>query len=134
MTKIIPYDRYLSNTIGKLGKETLTNLPVTLAKDTLTKLANKWTLSILDKLERKISGRGAIRVRKWFSLFFSNEDMNDIITIVKSLKKSGLLIDGTVDAVKNETRKSNRKWSSSCFECTYGCFIDSHYGIFIDKT
>ena len=80
--------------IGKLGKETLTNIVVPLAKSVLPKLATKATSSAIDKFERKISEWEAIRAEKGFTLVISNEDMDDIIRIIKSLENSGLLIDG----------------------------------------
>ena len=52
---------FLGNTIDKIGKDALINLAVPLDKDVLPKLATKATLSILDKFERKIIGRGAER-------------------------------------------------------------------------
>ena len=64
-----------------------------MANSVLHKLATKITSSILDKFERKRSGQGVVRTGKWFTLFISNEDIDDIITIVESLEKSGLLID-----------------------------------------
>ena len=42
---------------------------------------------------------------KGFTLFISNEDMNDIIKIIKSLENSGILIDGVTDTVKDEIKK-----------------------------
>ena len=80
--------------IGKWGKETLTNIVVPLAKVVLPKLATKATSSVIDKFERKISEWEAIRAEKGFTLVISNEDMDDIIRIIKSLENSGLLIDG----------------------------------------
>ena len=38
-------------------------------------------------------GRGVVRAGKIINLVISNEDMNDIIRIIKSLENSGLLID-----------------------------------------
>ena len=38
-------------------------------------------------------------------MFISNEDMNDIIKIIKSLEDSGVLIDGVTETVKLETKK-----------------------------
>ena len=38
-------------------------------------------------------------------LIISNEEMNDIMKIVKSLKKYGLLIKNVSQAIKNEARK-----------------------------
>ena len=40
-----------------------------MAKDVLPKLATKATSSVLDKFERKISGKGAVRAGKGFTLF-----------------------------------------------------------------
>ena len=81
------------------------DLTVLLAKDVLPKLATKTTSSVLDKLERKISGKGAVRAEKGFTLFISNEDVDDIFKIVESLKKLGLLIDSATETVKHKTKK-----------------------------
>ena len=72
-----------------------------MAKYVFHKLATEATLSILNKFEKKISGKGVIvkrgaggvRARKGFNLFISNEDMVDIIKIVELLENSCLLID-----------------------------------------
>ena len=61
-------------------------------------------MSLLDQFERKISGHGAVRAGKGFTLFALNEDMDDVIKIVESLEKSGLLIDSATETVKHETR------------------------------
>ena len=55
-------------------------------------------------MERKISGKGAVRVGKGFTLFTTNEDMNDI-KIIKSLYDPGVLIDGVTETVKHEIKK-----------------------------
>ena len=41
-----------------------------------------------------ISERGAGRAGKRFTLFISNEDMNDTLKIIKSLEDCGVLVDG----------------------------------------
>ena len=46
-----------------------------------------------------------MRAAKRFTLFISNEDMNDIIKIIKLLEDSGVLIDGNTERVKHEMRK-----------------------------
>ena len=80
LSKIILSGEFLDNMIGNLGKKALLDLAVPLAKDVLSKLATnlatKVTLSILDKFKRKM-----------YSLFISNENMNDIIKIVESKSK-----------------------------------------------
>ena len=63
-----------------------------------------------------------------FTLFISNEDMDDIIKIIESLEKSGLLIDGASETVKHEIKKT-RRWISSCYDGTSGCFADSINGM-----
>ena len=41
-----------------------------------------------------------MRTGKGFTLFISNDDMNDFIKIVKSLGDSGVLIDGPTETAK----------------------------------
>ena len=41
-------------------------------------------------------------------LIISNEEMNDIIKIVKSLEASGLLIEGIGGTMKNEAKEQKR--------------------------
>ena len=65
-------------------------------------------------MERKISGKGAVRAGKGFPLFISNEDMNYIIKLAKSLEDSGVLVDGVTEAVKHEIKKRTR-WVSWSF-------------------
>ena len=70
----------------------------------MPKLANKATLSILDKVLRKISGKGVLRARKEVSLLTPNDDIDNIVGIIKSLEDSGVLI-GVNETVKHETKK-----------------------------
>ena len=46
-----------------------------------------------------------MRAEKGLSLFILNEDMNDIINIIKSLEDSNVLIDGITKTVKHEVKK-----------------------------
>ena len=50
-----------------------------MAKDFLSKLASKATLPLLDKIERKISGQGAIRAGKGLFQLILNEEMDDLL-------------------------------------------------------
>ena len=47
------------------------------------------------------------------TLVISNEDMDDIIKIVESLEKSGLLIDGDSETVKHEIKKQEGGFRSA---------------------
>ena len=67
------------------GKKALTNVAISLARDNLPGLLSNLTSSAINKFDRNISGKGAVRTGKAFALFISNEDMNDIIKIIKSL-------------------------------------------------
>ena len=46
-----------------------------------------------------------MRAGKRFTIFISNEDMNDIIKIIISLQDSDVLIDGITETVKYEIKK-----------------------------
>ena len=46
-----------------------------------------------------------MRVGKGFTLFISNEDMNDIIRIIKSLEDLAVLIDEVNETEKREIKK-----------------------------
>ena len=65
------FGKTLDNAIDNLDKKALIGLAVSLTKDVLPKLATKATSSVLDKFERKISGQGAVRAGKGFTLFIS---------------------------------------------------------------
>ena len=56
----------------------------------MPKLVTEATLSQIDKHEGKTSGKGVVRAEKGFTLFISNEDMDDIIQIVESLIDSAI--------------------------------------------
>ena len=45
-----------------------------------------------------------MRAGRGFTLFISNEDLNDIPKIVKSLEDSGVLIEGITETVKHEIK------------------------------
>ena len=81
--------------------------------DVLPKLEIKGNSSVLDKSERKVSGQGAIaasragavRARKGFTLFISNDIMDDIVKNLESIETSSLLNDGVTETVKHEIKK-----------------------------
>ena len=79
--------------LGNLGKKALTKIAISLARDNLPGLVSSLTSNAINKFERKLSGKRAVRVGKGFTLFILNEDMNGIIRIIKSLEDSAVLID-----------------------------------------
>ena len=68
-------------------------------------LVSNLSSNAINRFERKIFGKGDVRAGKRFILFISNEDMNDIIKIIKSLEDWGVLIDGFSETVKHEIEK-----------------------------
>ena len=50
----------------------------------------------------------------------------------RSLEKSGLLTDRAIKTVKHKIIKT-RRWICWCYDDTYGFFIDTTCGFFIDK-
>ena len=70
-------------------------------------LVSKVVWNAINKIERKISGIEAIRAGKRFTLIISNEDMNNITKIIKSLKDLGLLIDWVTETVNLEIKKQD---------------------------
>ena len=70
-------------------------------------LVSKVVWNAINKIERKISGIEAIRAGKRFTLIISNEDMNNITKIIKSLKDSGLLIDWVTETVNLEIKQQD---------------------------
>ena len=65
---------YQEDTITQLGQW---------ARDNLPGLVSNLTSNSINQFERKLSGKGAVRAGKGFTLPISNEDMNDIIKITK---------------------------------------------------
>ena len=105
MSKIIQLGGSFGSWLGNLGKKVLTNIVILLARDNLPGLVSNLTSNVINKFERKISGKGAVRAGKGFTLFISNEDTNDIIKIIKSLEDSGVLLDRVTETVKHEIKK-----------------------------
>ena len=68
-----------------------------------------------------------MRAGKGFTLFISNEDMNDIIKFIKLLEDSGALIDGVTETVNHEIKKTRRWLSWSCVSTTSNFFSSKKY-------
>ena len=99
ISKIMQPVRSFGSWLGNLGKKALTNIAISVARDNLPGLVSNLTSNAIHKFERKISGNGDVRAGKGFTLFISNEDMSDIMKIIK------LLIDGVTETVTHERKK-----------------------------
>ena len=93
------------SSLDNLRKEALTNIAISLGRDNLPGSLSNLSSKAIHKFKRKISEKGAARAGKGFTAFASNENMNDIARILKSLEDSGVLINRVSDTVKNEIKK-----------------------------
>ena len=96
----------LEQEIGLLGPLLKTGLPLIknvvtqLAKSVLIPLGVTAAAAADAEIHMKILGSGNTT-----TLIISNKDMEDFIKIVKSLKVSGLLLQGVTESVENEVKK-----------------------------
>ena len=90
--------------MDNLGKKAVTNIAIPFARDNLPGLVINLTINVINTFDRKLSRKGAVTVEKEFASFISNEDMNGIIKIIKSLADLGVLIDGVNEIVKLEIK------------------------------
>ena len=109
ISKILQSGGSFGSWLGNLGKKALTNITIPLARDNLLGLVSNLTSNAVNKFKRKTSGKGVARAGKEFSLLISNEDMNDIIKIIKSLEDPDKLIDGVTETVKHEIKKNKKQ-------------------------
>ena len=101
ISKTIQSGGFLGSCLNRLGKKVVTDLATTFARVKLSRLVSNTASNAIKKFERRISGKRAVRTRKGFAFFISNEDMNDIIKMIKLTEDSGVLIDGVTKTVKN---------------------------------
>ena len=100
------FGSWLDNLCKK--KKALTNIAIPLARGNLLGLVSNLASNAINKFTRKISGKEAVKGGKGFTLFISNEDMNDIIKIIKSLENSNTLTNGITETVKTLNKKKEK--------------------------
>ena len=113
--------------LANLRKKALTNVAIPLVRDNFPGFVSKLTSSAINKFDRKISGKGAVRAEKGFTLFISNEDMDDIIKIIKSLEDTGVLIDGVTETGKDETKKQEVGFLGALLEPLAASLVKDKY-------
>ena len=96
--------------LGKaIGKQAIADLAIPWGKDVLLSIASNAASNAINIFERIISAKGAARAGTGFTLFISNEDMDDNFKIVGSLKSS-LVIDGTSKIIKYEIKSQDGRF------------------------
>ena len=91
------------------------NVLKSLTKSVLIPLGLKAAASALDAaIHKKMfeSGCPSDLTSRTVTLIVSNEEMNIIMKIVKSLEESGLVIKGVSETIQNEAKKQNGRFLS----------------------
>ena len=103
LSKMIQSGGFLGKFIGPLlrtGLPLMKNVIKSLAKSVLIPLGLTTAASLADAvIRKKISESGHNT-----TLIISNDEMEDILKIVKSLEDSGLLLEGISETIKNEAK------------------------------
>ena len=113
LSKMIQSGGFLGRLLGPLLR---TELPLmksvikALAKIVLVPLGLTAATSAADAgIHKKILGSGP---NNNTTLIISNDEMDDILKIIKSLEDSGLLLKGVSETIQNETKKQKGRFLS----------------------
>ena len=99
ISKIIQSGRTFGSWLAIVGKKALRKSAILLANDNIPGLVSILASNSISKFKKKISEKGAARAGKRFTLFISNEDINDVIKIIKSL------IYGIAEKIKHKMKR-----------------------------
>ena len=99
LSKTIQSGGFLGNLLGKLAGP-LIKVAMPLAKNVLAPLGLSAVMSAIDgSIKKKMLGSGAT------TLIISNDEMGDILKIVKSLEDSGILLKGVSETIQHEAKE-----------------------------
>ena len=97
---------FLGNLSGKLA-DPLIKVAKPLAKNVLAPLGLSAAMSAIDgSIKKKMLGSGAT------TLIISNDEMDDILKIVKSLENSGVLLKGVSETIQHEAKEQRGRFPS----------------------
>ena len=99
LSKMMQSGGFLGNLLSKLAGP-LIKVAMVLAKNVLAPLGLTAAMSAIDgSIKKKMLGSGTT------TLIISNDEMNDIIEIVKSLEDSGVLLKGISETIQHEAKE-----------------------------
>ena len=99
LSKMIQSGGFLGNLLGKLTGP-LMKVAMPLAKNVLAPFGISAAVSAIDgSINKKMFGSGTT------TLIISNDEMGDILKIVKSLENSGLLLKGVSETIQQEAKE-----------------------------
>ena len=98
LSKMIQSGGFLGNLLGKLAGPLL-EVAMPLAKNVLAPLGISAAMSAIEgSIKKKMLGSGTT------TLIISNDEMDDILKIVKSLEDSGVLLEGVNKTIQHEAK------------------------------
>ena len=101
--KIIQSGGFLGKLLSKLAGP-LMKVVLPLAKNVLAPLGLAVSISVIDgSIQKKIHGSGV-------KLIIEQEDIKDILKIIKALENSDILLKGVSKTIKNETKEQRGTW------------------------
>ena len=99
LSKMIQSGGFLGNLLGKLASP-LIKVAMPLATNVLAPLGLSAAMSAIDgSIKKKMLGSGTT------TLIISNDEMDDILKIVKSLEDSGVLLKGVSETIQHEAKE-----------------------------
>ena len=99
LSKMVQSGGFLGNLLGKLAGP-LMKVAMPLAKDVLAPLGLSAAMSAIDGgIKKKMLSSGTT------TLIISNDEMGDILKIVKSLENSGVLLKGVSETIQHEAKE-----------------------------
>ena len=99
LSKMIQSGGFLGILLGKLAGP-LMKVAMPLAKNVLAPLGLSATMSAIDgRIKKKMLGSGTT------TLIISNDEMDDILKLVKSLENSGVLLKGVSETIQHEAKE-----------------------------
>ena len=99
LSKMIQSEGFLGNLLGKLAGP-LMKVAMPLAKNVLAPSGLSAATSAVDgSIKKKMLGSGTT------TLIISNDEMDDILKIVKSLENPGLLLKGVSETIQHEAKE-----------------------------
>ena len=104
LSKMIQSRGFLGNLLGKLAGPLMT-VEMPLAKNVLAPLGLSASISAIDGgIKKKMLGSGAT------TLIVPNDEMDDILKIVKSLENSGVLLKGVSEIIQHEAKEQRGRF------------------------
>ena len=112
LSKMMQSGGFLGNLLSKLDGP-LMKEAMPLAKNVLAPLGLTAAMSAIDgSIKKKMLGSGATKGAGTTTLIISNDEMNDIIKIVKSLEDSGVLLKCVSETIKHEVKQQREGFLS----------------------